>query len=90
MAGAVSEALTIVFGKNYKLTDHTYDYLGMTPRSFGSFQAISTEAANSKLYAGFHYQFSIDVGLQQGKEVTQNIAAILLHKGKLVPPKKIE
>jgi len=90
MAGAISEALTLVFGNNYKLTDHTYDHLGMAPRSFRSFRAIANEAGISKLYAGIHYQFSIDIGLQQGKEVTQNIASILLNKGKPVPPKKDE
>ena len=90
MAGAVTEALSFVFGKNYRFTDHTYDYLGMKPRSFRSFDAMAREAGSSKLYGGIHYQFSIDIGLQQGREVAQNISAILLNKGKPVPPKQID
>ncbi len=88
MAGAISEALTLVFGEEYAITDHTYDHLGMTPRKFNSFREMAKEAGNSKFYGGIHYQFSVDIGLQQGKEVTQNIAAILMQKGKIVPPKK--
>ncbi len=90
MAGAVTQALSIVFGKNYRFTDHTYDYLGMKPRSFRSFDAMAKEAGMSKLYGGIHYQFSIETGLQQGREVAQNISAILLNNGKPVPPKQLD
>jgi len=90
MAGAVTGVLSTIFGTNYRFTDHTYDYLQMKPRSFRSFDAMAKEAGISKLYAGIHYQFSIDVGLQQGREVAQNISAILLNKGKPVTPKQFD
>lgn len=58
-------------------TDHTYDYLGYAPRTFGSFRAIGVDAGNSRVYAGIHYQPSVDIGLVQGKKVTDNILRIL-------------
>ena len=86
MAGSVAEALTIIFGNNYKLTDHTYDYLGMLPRTYDSFHAIAKEAGDSKFYCGIHYLLSVDIGLDQGKAVAKNIAGILLQKGKPAKP----
>jgi len=77
MAGAVCEALTGVFGNNYKITDHSYDYLGMNSRSYNSFYEMAEEAGNSKFYGGIHYKLSVDVGLEQGKAVAKNIEAIL-------------
>jgi hypothetical protein len=39
------------------------------------------DAGNSRLYAGIHYQPSIDTGLIQGRKVTANIIAKLqIHK----------
>lgn len=74
---ANAEAMTRVFGDNYHFTDHTYDYLGMAPRSYASFRAIGEEAAASRLYAGIHYQPSIDAGLKQGRIVAQNVISKL-------------
>src|SRR5207244_3352675 len=56
LSSANADALENVFGANYSFTDHTYDYLGMTPRFFSSFRACGEDAANSRLYAGIHYQ----------------------------------
>lgn len=80
MAGAVSESLTSVFGNNYSITDHSYDYLGMNPRSFRSFYAMAEEAGNSKFYGGIHYRLSVDEGLKQGRAVAKNIQAILFKR----------
>ena len=79
MAGAVCESLAIVFGNNYKITDHSYDYLGMNPRSYSSFYSMAEEAGNSKFYGGIHYKLSVDVGLKQGKAVAKNIEEILFN-----------
>jgi len=79
MAGAVCESLAIVFGNNYKITDHSYDYLGMNPRSYSSFDSMAEEAGNSKFYGGIHYKLSVDVGLKQGKAVAKNIEEILFN-----------
>jgi len=79
MAGAVCESLTIVFGTNYKITDHSYDHLGMNARSYQSFYAMAEEAGNSKFYGGIHYKLSVDEGLKQGKAVAKNIEGILFN-----------
>ena len=81
LSSSVAEVLTELFGDNYEFTDHTYDHLNMAPRSYSSFRAIAEEAAISEVYGGIHYTLSVEVGLQQGKDVTQNILFILLNKG---------
>jgi PAP2 superfamily len=73
LSAANADALTYLFGENYSFTDHTYDYLGFAPRTFNSFRAIGEDAANSRLYAGIHYQPSIIAGLQQGRIVAANV-----------------
>ncbi len=73
LSEATADVFSKLFGDNYSFTDHTYDYLGMAPRSFSSFRAYGKEAGNSRLYGGIHYQPSIDIGLKQGRKVAQNI-----------------
>jgi hypothetical protein len=73
LSEANADALTSLFGDNYSFTDHTYDYLGFPSRSFNSFHAIAVDAGNSRLYAGIHYQPSIDAGLEQGSKVAANV-----------------
>lgn len=72
-AAGIMEAL---FGNIGSFTDHTYDYLGFAPRTYHSFTEIGEEASRSRLYAGIHYQPSIDAGIQQGRKVGQNILNI--------------
>jgi membrane-associated phospholipid phosphatase len=73
LSAAVGGVLEKLFGNSGQFTDRTYDYLGYAPRSFSSYGAIAQEAGVSRLYAGIHYQYSIDKGLQQGKKVASNI-----------------
>jgi hypothetical protein len=73
LSAATADVFSNLFGDNYSFADHTYDYLGMAPRSFNSFRAFGEDAGNSRLYAGIHYQASIDIGLVQGRKVAQNI-----------------
>jgi hypothetical protein len=73
LSAANAEVLTELFGDHYSFTDHTYDYLGFAPRSFNSFRAIGEDAGNSRLYAGIHYQPSIDIGLKQGRKIAKNV-----------------
>ncbi len=77
LSSATAAAFTNLFGDNYSFTDHTYDYLGMAPRSFNSFRAFGIDAGNSRFYGGIHYQPSIDIGLEQGRKVAQNIISML-------------
>lgn len=80
LSAATADVFSSLFGDNYSFTDHTYDYLGMAPRSFNSFRAFGVEAGNSRLYAGIHYQLSIDIGLEQGRKVAKNIVTKLKFK----------
>jgi len=77
LSAATADAFTAIFGKIESFTDHTYDYLGFPARTFTSFKAIGEDAGNSRLYAGIHYQPSIDTGLMQGRKVTRNILRTL-------------
>lgn len=70
---AAGEVMQKIFGNIGSFTDHSYDYLGFAPRTYSSFTAIGEEAGNSRLYAGIHYQSSIDAGLAQGRVVAANI-----------------
>lgn len=73
VSSAISDAFTVLFGNIGSFTDHTYDYLNFAPRTFSSFREIGEDAGNSRLYAGIHYQPSIDTGLIQGRKVAANI-----------------
>lgn len=70
-------ALESVFGNYYSFTDHTYDVIGMNPRSFSSFEAAGKEAGISRLYGGIHYRPSIETGNTQGKKLGANVQNIL-------------
>lgn len=73
LSAAAAAVLDELFGNIGQFTDHTYDYLGLQPRSYQSLIAIGNEAGQSRLYAGIHYQLSINAGLWQGKQVAANI-----------------
>ncbi len=80
MAAAVCRSLGHVFGNDYQLTDHTYDYAGMKPRTYYSFRAMAKEAGDSKIFGGIHYRFSVEAGLQEGNSVADNILNLLFQK----------
>jgi hypothetical protein len=73
IAGAVAETLTGFFGNNYHLTNHTYDYLGMAPRTYTSFYGMAQDIGDSRVYAGIHYRASCAEGTIQGIKIAQNI-----------------
>lgn len=73
LSAAAADVLTELFGQPGSFTDHTYNYLGLAPRTYSSYSAIAEEAGISRLYAGIHYLPSIQAGLVQGKKVTSNI-----------------
>jgi hypothetical protein len=83
LSSANAEAMTVVFGDNYKFTDHTFEGLvtpqGITlsPRSYSSFREAGEEAGYSRLYGGIHYRESIEVGFWQGRKVAENIISKL-------------
>jgi PAP2 superfamily len=73
LSAAAAAIMKEMFGSIGSFTDHTYDYLGFAPRTYSSIIAIGEEAANSRVYAGIHYQQSVDAGLTEGRKVAANI-----------------
>jgi hypothetical protein len=75
-SGAVSQVLSDLFGYNYAFTDRTHvdrtDIDG-SPRSFSSFYHMAQEAAISRLYGGIHYRDGIELGVDQGIVIGQNV-----------------
>jgi len=72
---AVATMLTDVLGDNFQFELHTYDYLGLPARSYNSFFEMSKEMADSRVFAGIHYQASCDKGRWLGEKVAENILA---------------
>lgn len=79
---AVTTMYADVFGENFHITLHTYDYLvpALPPRSFTSFEQMSLEMANSRVFGGLHYQATCDKSRVQGKKVATNILAKIKFK----------
>jgi hypothetical protein len=74
IGGAFTEVMKNILNTNqYSITDHSYDYLGMAPRSFTSFDDMVTEIAMSRLYGGIHNRISCEKGIQMGKTIGQNV-----------------
>ena len=90
LSGAAAAALTAHFGRNFSFTDHSYDELGMQPRSFGNFEAAALEAGNSRIYGGIHYRPSVMAGLAAGKAVGNNVDRLLKLPFHLLVPGEIK
>ena len=73
IGGAIAETLTGLFGDNYQLTNHSYDYLGMAPRTYTSFYQMAQEIGDSRVYGGIHYRIACTEGNKQGRKIAQNI-----------------
>ena len=71
--GAVLTMLSHMFGENFPITLHTYDYLGYTPRGYTTFTAIGADMSNSRFYGGLHYKETLEKSHVQGKRLAQNI-----------------
>jgi len=74
--GSASTILTGLFGDGFAITDHTNDDRGFAPRSFSSFFEAANESALSRLYAGIHYRFDIERGVEQGRCVGRAVNAL--------------
>lgn len=71
--GAVIGILSSIYGDNFSITLHTYDYLNYPPRSYMSFSQLLKEVSDSRLYGGLHYRATLDKSEIQGRKVAQNI-----------------
>jgi hypothetical protein len=76
-SAAIAIAFASIFGDNYHFTDHQFDNIGMTPRTYNSFKETTEEVAIARVYAGIHTRMACDAGLEEGLKVAQNIASKL-------------
>ncbi|HEY0678176.1 MAG TPA: vanadium-dependent haloperoxidase [Chitinophagaceae bacterium] len=75
--GAFAGVFTNLFGDNYQITLHTYDNLGMAPRSYNSFMEMVDDIGKSRVYAGIHYTYSCTEGSKKGVKIAENILGSL-------------
>ena len=78
--GAFAAVMTTLLGDNYQFTLHTYDNLGMAPRTYDSFDDMAVDVGKSRVYAGIHYTYSCVEGKRQGEKIAQNILSIVKFK----------
>jgi len=78
-SGAAAQVLTGMFG-DMAFTDHTHDSRGMAPRSFSSFFEFADEAAISRLYGGIHFRSAIELGVDQGSCIGEEVSALPFKK----------
>ncbi len=79
-SGAFAAVFTHLFGNNYQFTLHTYDNLGLTPRTYKSFNEMAGDIGKARVYGGIHYTYSCVEGKKQGERIAQNILNILKFK----------
>lgn len=77
---AFAEVFSSLFGEQYHFTIHTYDDLGMAPRSYSSFREMADDIGKSRIYAGIHYTYSCTEGSKQGGKIATNILHTLQFK----------
>ena len=73
--GAVLTMMSNIFGEDFHITLHTYDYLNYPSRSYTSFTQMLKEISDSRLYGGIHYRATLDKSEAQGKKIAANILA---------------
>jgi len=78
--GAFAAVMTTILGDNYQFTLHTYDNLGMTPRTYNSFDEMAVNVGRSRVLAGIHYTYSCVEGKSMGEKIAWNVLNILKFK----------
>ena len=78
--GAFAAVMTTLLGDNYQFTLHTYDNLGMAPRTYNSFDDMTVDVGKSRVYAGIHYTYSCVEGKKQGEKIAANVLNIVKFK----------
>ena len=71
--GAIAVAWESLLGKNYSFTNHIYDYLGMPPQQYASFNDMAVQIGQSRVYAGIHFSLACVEGNKQGRKIAENI-----------------
>ena len=79
-AGLFATVFESLYGLNYSFTLHTYDNLGMAPRSYNSLDEMAVDIGRARVYAGIHYTPSCVEGKKQGERIALNVLNILKFK----------
>lgn len=79
-SAAAAEALTSVFGDNFKYTDTTELEFGIDSRSFNSFREAAEENNWARFYGGIHFHHSCIVSTEYGSRLGQYVATKLKMK----------
>ncbi|NBB89138.1 MAG: phosphatase PAP2 family protein, partial [Bacteroidetes bacterium] len=74
---AAARALTHLMGDDYSFVDEVEVEYGLGKRAFPSFLAASEEAAISRVYGGIHFRPAVEVGVNQGHEVADQVLQTL-------------
>jgi hypothetical protein len=69
--------LTHLLGDNFSFLDTSEIYFGLPARQFKSFYHAAEEAAISRLYGGIHFRDACENGINQGKQIGQNVLSKL-------------
>lgn len=80
-SAASATVLEEVFGENYAFTDRTWEgrprdqarQTDFKPRSFTRIWQFAVESADSRFFGGIHTQMDNKAGLEQGKEIGNNV-----------------
>lgn len=78
ITGAVMATAEKILGDNVKITDHSYDFRGWTPRTFNSLFQAAENAGISRLYGGIHCLPSINTGFDLAHDLGGKIGEIKL------------
>jgi hypothetical protein len=82
-AGAGAEVLASVFGDDFFFTIESPTLPGQ-PRTFARFSDFPVESGNARVWAGFHWRNSCEVGAQMGADIGRQAVAKYLRSTK--PP----
>jgi len=78
--GAVLEMMRNMFGENYSITLHTYDYLGYTPRHYDNFTQMEKDISFSRINGGLHYRETCEKSVVMGAKVADNVLSMVHFK----------
>ena len=63
---------------NYNFTDYSQAQYGFPPRQFTNFNDMALECANSRYYAGIHFNEDNLEGLKMGQQVGDNVNKLIM------------
>jgi hypothetical protein len=72
-AGAAEVMLTDIYGSNFSLDNHTYDFLGMPFQHYSNFSDMAAQIGEARVLAGIHTSLACTEARKQGQKIARNI-----------------